>query len=121
MNATLARVTTPALVLDKRRLLDNRGHIVAKCRSLGVTLRPHMKTLKSIEAARYAIDPSHGDIAVSTFREAEYFAGNGIADIQYAVCRPPDCLDIAASIAGSAPGFSGNQCPLEHKNIVANG
>jgi D-serine deaminase-like pyridoxal phosphate-dependent protein len=65
-----------------------------------------MKTLKSVEAARIAIDPSHGGIAVSTLAEAEYFAAAGISDIQYAVCITPEKLPRAAEIMRSAPLFS---------------
>ena len=80
--------------------------MIARCRALGVGLRPHMKTLKSIEAARLAIDPEHGGIAVSTLREAEYFADHGVGDIQYAVCITPDKLARAAGVAARAPAFS---------------
>jgi D-serine deaminase-like pyridoxal phosphate-dependent protein len=65
-----------------------------------------MKTLKSIKAARSAIDPAHGGIAVSTLREADYFARQGIADIQYAVCITPDKLVRAAALMRLAPHFS---------------
>jgi D-serine deaminase-like pyridoxal phosphate-dependent protein len=94
------------LVLDRGRLGRNCARMLAKCRSLGVGLRPHLKTLKSIDAARLAIDPAHGGIAVSTLREAEYFAGHGIGDIQYAVCITPDKLARAKTIAELVPGFS---------------
>ena len=80
--------------------------MIARCRALGVGLRPHMKTLKSIEAARLAVDPQHGGIAVSTLREAEYFADHGIADIQHAVCITPDKLARAADVAARVPAFS---------------
>lgn len=80
--------------------------MTATCRGLGVGLRPHMKTLKSIDAARLAIDPAHGGIAVSTLREAEYFASHGVGDIQYAVCITPDKVARAAEITKAAPEFS---------------
>jgi D-serine deaminase-like pyridoxal phosphate-dependent protein len=80
--------------------------MLAKCRAVGVGLRPHLKTLKSIDAARFAIDPTHGGIAVSTLREAEYFAGHGIGDIQYAVCMTADKLLRAKTVAESIARFS---------------
>jgi D-serine deaminase-like pyridoxal phosphate-dependent protein len=101
----LADAATPALVLDRTRLRRNCERMLAKCRSLGVRLRPHMKTLKSIEAARIAIDPEHGGIAVSTLQEANYFADCGIEDIQYAVCITSDKLDRAADIAARISRF----------------
>lgn len=101
----LATLPTPSLVLDRGRLAANCERMKARCRSLGVGLRPHMKTLKSIDAARMAIDPGHGGIAVSTLKEAEYFAGHGIGDIQLAVCITPDKLARAAAVARSIPRF----------------
>ena len=95
----LSEAATPALVLDLALLRRNCERMLARCRSLGVRLRPHMKTLKSIDAACIAIDPEHGGIAVSTLQEADYFASHGIGDIQYAVCITPDKLDRAAEIA----------------------
>ncbi|MFC7498841.1 alanine racemase [Enterovirga sp. GCM10030262] len=102
----LSDLFTPALILDRGRLEANCEAMRERCRRLGVGLRPHMKTLKSIDAARIAIDPEHGGIAVSTLKEAEYFAGHGIEDIQVAVCLTPDKLERAAGVARSIPRFS---------------
>ena len=43
---------TPALVLDLNRLERNLGRMAERARRLGVRLRPHIKTHKSIEVAR---------------------------------------------------------------------
>jgi len=104
--ATLASAATPALVLDRGKLKTNCDRMKSRCRALGVRLRPHMKTLKSIDAARYALDAPDGGIAVATLNEAEYFAQRGLPDIQYAVCISPDKLPRAADILHRAPGFS---------------
>jgi D-serine deaminase-like pyridoxal phosphate-dependent protein len=103
---TLAGAATPALVLDRGKLKSNCDRMTNRCRALGVRLRPHMKTLKSIDAARYALGTAHGGIAVATLNEAEYFAHRGLTDIQYAVCISPDKLPRAADILRRAPGFS---------------
>jgi D-serine deaminase-like pyridoxal phosphate-dependent protein len=103
---TLAGAATPALVLDLGRLKANCERMKNRCRELGARLRPHMKTLKSIDAVRYAIDPSHGGIAVATLNEAEYFAKRGLTDIQCAVCISPDKLPRAVDILRGAPRFS---------------
>ena len=103
---SLADAPTPSLILDRGKLTRNCAKMLAKCRSLGVMLRPHLKTLKSIDAARIAIDPAHGGVAVSTLREADYFAGHGISDIQYAVCITAGKLLRAKEIAEHVPGFS---------------
>ncbi len=104
--ASLADAATPALILDRGKFERNCVRMTAKCRTLGVGLRPHMKTLKAIEAARVAIDPAHGGVAVSTLAEADYFARAGISDIQYAVCITPDKVARAAEITSIATGFS---------------
>jgi D-serine deaminase-like pyridoxal phosphate-dependent protein len=104
--SSLESIPTPALALDLEKFERNCVRMIERCRSLGARLRPHMKTLKSIEAARVAIDPAHGGIAVSTLREAEYFAREGVTDIQYAVCLTPDKLSPAAGLMQLAPQFS---------------
>lgn len=102
----LADVSTPAVVLDLARLRANTGWMIGRVRALGVRLRPHMKTLKSIDAARLAIDPEHGGIAVSTLKEAEYFAAAGLSDIQCALCLTPDKLSRVTALMKAAPRFS---------------
>lgn len=102
----LSEAFTPALTLDREKFERNCERMLKRCRSLGVALRPHMKTLKSAEAARFAIDPAHGGIAVSTMQEAEYFARAGIEDIQLAICVTPDKLPRAAAIARASRRFS---------------
>lgn len=74
--------------------------------SLGVRLRPHMKTTKCVQIARLAVglavdsavapSPDQG-ITVSTLSEAEYFAGHGFSDILYAVPCPASKLENAAA------------------------
>jgi D-serine deaminase-like pyridoxal phosphate-dependent protein len=97
---------TPALVLDYEKLQANCEQMLRRAADLGVKLRPHVKTLKSVEAARLAIDPTHGGIAVSTLKEAEFFADAGFRDIQLAVCAPPDKLPRIARVLRTAPEFS---------------
>ena len=103
---TLHEAETPAIVLDRGKLGANCERVRSRCRALGVGLRPHMKTLKSIDAARLAVDPAHGGIAVATLNEAEYFAQHGFLDIQYAVCITADKLPRAARILARALRFS---------------
>ena len=102
----LGQVATPALVLDRSRLAANAGRMVTRAHGLGLGLRPHLKTLKSMEAARLVIDPQHGGIAVSTLNEAAYFAARGVADVQLAVCLPPAKLPRAQAIIQIAKRFS---------------
>jgi D-serine deaminase-like pyridoxal phosphate-dependent protein len=103
---SLADVATPALHLDRERLMNNARRQIARAHRLGVGLRPHLKTLKSIDVARIAIDPRHGGIAAATLHEAHYFATHGISDIQLAVCLPPTKFPRAAAVLKLAPEFS---------------
>lgn len=103
---SLSRAPTPSIILDLGKLQKNCDRMLRRCRDVGARLRPHMKTLKSAEAAARARDPSHGGIAVATLNEAEYFASHGFTDIQYAVCISPDKLPLAERITARAPQFS---------------
>jgi D-serine deaminase-like pyridoxal phosphate-dependent protein len=90
----LASLSTPSLILDHARFRKNVDRVYAKLlRHPGVSLRPHLKTVKSIDAAREIIRYGLNKATVSTLREAEYFAENGVTDILYAVAAAPAKLD----------------------------
>ncbi|MCC7016921.1 MAG: alanine racemase [Rhodospirillales bacterium] len=94
---------TPALLLEKPRLLANLARMADRARALGVSLRPHMKTAKSAAVARLALERGANGIAVSTLAEAAYFLDHGIRDILYAVGLAPSKLDeIAALVSRGA-------------------
>ena len=99
----LSELNTPALLLDKGRLMTNIAAMQARADRLGVKLRPHLKTLKSAQAARALIAAGASGITVSTLKEAGYFLEHGITDITYAVGMVPAKLAAAASLmAGGA-------------------
>ena len=89
----LAQLETPCLVLDEARLERNIARMRAHLDQLGVSLRQHVKTAKSIDVARRVLRSPEGPITVSTLREAEYFLANGVRDILYAVGATPNKLD----------------------------
>ena len=88
----LEELDTPCLILDKPLLEKNCFKARKKCLELSTILRPHIKTPKSIEIAKIALDDQIGPITVSTLNEAEYFASAGFKDILYAVCIIPKKL-----------------------------
>jgi D-serine deaminase-like pyridoxal phosphate-dependent protein len=94
----LADLPTPCLVLDRTVLRRNIARMADVVARHGVALRPHMKTAKSIDVARLALQGQRGGITVSTLAEAEYFAAHGIADILYAVGITPQKLDQVAKL-----------------------
>ena len=97
----LKTLQTPCLVLDRGRLLANAQRMSQRAHDLGVDLRPHLKTAKSIDVARIATRGHSGAITVATLNEAEYFASHGLTDILYAVCVTPNKLDRVARIAAT--------------------
>lgn len=94
----LAEVETPRLVLDREKLERNLASMRARAETLSVALRPHLKTAKSPEVARLAVDPARPRLTVSTLKEAEAFAAAGWRDILYAVGIAPNKVEHAARI-----------------------
>jgi len=91
LRTALADLETPCLLLDKGKLQSNLARFQAIADSHNVMLRPHLKTLKSVEAARMAVG-ADGAITVSTLAEAEAFAAAGYRDILYGVGMAPNKL-----------------------------
>ena len=89
---TLAQLETPALLLDPVRMDRNIARMRERIRRHGVTLRPHVKTNKSIDVTHRMLEHRPGPLTVSTLREAEYFAAHGLTDILYAVGITPNKL-----------------------------
>src|SRR5918992_2456146 len=89
----LTDIETPALVLDRNILDHNIARMREHLTELKTTLRPHVKTAKSMEVVRRALEGQPGGITVSTLKEAEYFLSNGISDILYAVGIAPNKLE----------------------------
>lgn len=75
----LAALPTPSLILDEGRMARNVVRLRRRLDALGVTLRPHLKTVKSVEAARRVLSGGTGPATVSTLKEAEVFAAAGSA------------------------------------------
>ena len=55
-----AELNTPALLLDRHRLDANIARMQASADRLGVSLRPHLKTLKCARAAEALIAAAIG-------------------------------------------------------------
>jgi D-serine deaminase-like pyridoxal phosphate-dependent protein len=98
MDLHLADLPTPALLLERGRLLTNLEAMRARMSARGVALRPHLKTAKSAKVAELATEGAAGGITVSTLREAEYFFDHGFRDITYAVGIVPARLARVAAL-----------------------
>jgi D-serine deaminase-like pyridoxal phosphate-dependent protein len=81
----LEDLPTPSLMLDLDRLERNCARMIRRATELGVRLRPHMKTAKSVDVGRLATRERSVGVTVSTLAEAEAFAEAGFRDIIYAV------------------------------------
>lgn len=89
---TLADPDTPFAVLDVSRSRRNAQRLAGRLHELGVALRPHVKTAKSLQVAALMHDGRPAPITVSTLAEAEAFADGGYTDITYAVGIAPHKL-----------------------------
>jgi len=98
MPDTLHTLPTPNLVLDRPRLLRNIARMHQRAAELGVVLRPHLKTPKSIDVARLLMQHPARGITVSTLLEAEYFAAHGLRDQFYALPLSPDKVPRVAAL-----------------------
>jgi D-serine deaminase-like pyridoxal phosphate-dependent protein len=94
----LTDLETPALLLDRTRLDRNLARMREHLTRLGVSLRPHVKTAKSMEVVRRALTGQAGGVTVSTLKEAEHFFSHGITDILYAVAIAPNKVEHVAAL-----------------------
>ncbi len=95
---TLDQISTPAALVDMSALRGNIARMQTRMNALGVALRPHVKTAKSVPIAALQMEAGARGITVSTLKEAEHFFAAGISDILYAVGMPPSKLRQAASL-----------------------
>ena len=93
---------TPALLLDVDRLEANLRWMADRAGSLGVSLRPHIKTHKCVEVAQRQRALGAAGITVSTLYEARVFADHGFDDITWAfpviLSRIPDAVELAGRV-----------------------
>ncbi|WP_019613874.1 DSD1 family PLP-dependent enzyme [Psychromonas ossibalaenae] len=81
----LQSIDTPFLLIDKPKFEANIAALRSRLEPFKVQLRPHLKTIKSIEGARHVLHNFDSPAVVSTVREAEVFAQAGYKNLTYAV------------------------------------
>lgn len=101
----LAKLRTPCLVVDEAVARANAESMLERARTLGVVLRPHVKTHKTLEGGLLATGGTKRRIVASTLAEAQFFAAGGFDDIIYAVPITPDKLDEAADLTARLQAF----------------
>jgi len=72
---------TPYLAVDEQLLESNLAAMADHARQLGVALRPHAKTHKSVEVGRRQLAHGAVGLTVATVSEAEVFADAGFDDL----------------------------------------
>ena len=97
-DSSIDALPTPCLLLDRVKLERNAKRMRAQAAALGISLRPHLKTAKSVDAARFVMGGSPGPATVSTLKEAEMFGKAGITDLLYAVSITPQKLAKVAQL-----------------------
>ena len=112
-------LSTPALLLDKEKLMANIARMQANADRLGVQLRPHLKTMKAAKAAEALMASGASGITVSTLKEAGYFFEHGFKDITYAVGMVPAKLPEAANLMARGADLKIMTDNLEVARIIA--
>src|SRR4051812_39693052 len=95
---TFTDLTTPTAVIDVQRMQRNIARMQERMNTLGVRLRPHVKTSKCLEVARAQQQAGASGITVSTLKEAQEFFAAGFTDILYAVGIVPAKLPQALAL-----------------------
>jgi D-serine deaminase-like pyridoxal phosphate-dependent protein len=97
----LKELTTPAALVDLEVFERNCAAMRTRIDSLGVRLRPHVKTHKTVEGALVQCGGAPAPITVATLAEARFFAAAGFTDIVYAVPIAPAKVAPAAELLRS--------------------
>jgi D-serine deaminase-like pyridoxal phosphate-dependent protein len=79
---TVDSLRTPAILIDRAKALHNIQSMQAAATAGGLRLRPHTKTHKSPDIARWQIDRGAIGICCAKLGEAEVFADAGFTDIR---------------------------------------
>jgi len=95
----ISELRTPTLLVDINKVKRNAERMVSQAVRRNVSLRPHVKTHKTIEGARIQLGGKFKGITVSTMSEARFFMEAGFMDITYAFPITPDKLVEAAEIS----------------------
>jgi D-serine deaminase-like pyridoxal phosphate-dependent protein len=90
---TLQDLRTPAVLIERSRLLANIQRMQDAATGSGIRMRPHAKTHKSPTIAKWQIERGAVGICCAKLGEAEVFADHGIDDIRIAYPLHPANAD----------------------------
>lgn len=101
----LNELQTPCLLLDLQTVKDNCQKMRKRFNDIGVNLRPHMKTHKTLEIGNLQTDGTKKSIVVSTLKEAEFYCNGGFEDILYGSHLAPNKMKRLKNLANSLEVF----------------
>lgn len=81
MRSLYQEIDTPALLIDRERMMKNLHEMAEKAKTWGVRLRPHTKTHRMPDLAKLELAEGANGITVAKIGEAEVMAQCGIQDI----------------------------------------
>lgn len=100
------QIDTPFLTLNKTQFLANVDELKQRLSGMGIALRPHLKTVRSVSAAAHILEHKTDPITVSTLAEAEAFAAAGYHNQLYAVGIAPSKLERIAVLRANGTDIS---------------
>jgi 3-hydroxy-D-aspartate aldolase len=74
-------LATPAVILDLDGFEQNLITMARLCKQAGLNLRPHAKTHKSVQVAKYQIAAGAVGVSVATLREAAVMVEAGVPGV----------------------------------------
>lgn len=98
MSVSLAALDTPAAIVDIPRMQRNIQRMQQRMDTLGVRLRPHIKTSKCLPVIQAQLAAGASGVTVSTLKEAQHCFAEGIHDVFYAVAIAPGKLPQALQL-----------------------
>jgi D-serine deaminase-like pyridoxal phosphate-dependent protein len=100
----ISALPTPVVAIDHARLRENIQTMQALARSAGVGLRPHTKTHKSPQIAKWQLEAGATGVCCAKLGEAEVLAAAGITDIR--VPYPVNPVNAPRALALLASGVT---------------
>ncbi|MEO8488735.1 DSD1 family PLP-dependent enzyme [Pseudomonas sp.] len=98
MSTPIAPLDTPVALVDVPRMQRNIQRMQQRMDTLGVRLRPHIKTSKCLPVINAQMAAGASGVTVSTLKEAQHCFTHGILDVFYAVALAPAKLPQALAL-----------------------
>ncbi|XP_063223800.1 D-serine dehydratase-like isoform X2 [Bacillus rossius redtenbacheri] len=101
----ISELNTPAFLVDKKIVIRNCDRMIKRCQELGVSLRPHSKTHKTVEGSTLQTGGTKRKIVACTLNDAQFFSQHGFDDILYGFPLLAQHIPRCASLANKLDEF----------------